>query len=319
MTQVSKLRVVEINNASGAYLGNTPENRGTLVRSSSALVGHPRELDDYHLCGLYSKAGVPHHIVPITLEDPLPPATVPYVRQSQLISQAVCSGLKKQEAVLVIGGTCVSAPGTAGGMRLAFGEDAKLGIIWLDAHGDMNIPETSPSGMLGGMPFATIMGLCLEDWRHSCGLIPPIAPSEAILSDARSFDPPEAENLAKIDLQVIKTKEFANTTFWQQQVQQLADRVDALYLHIDADIVDAQYLPSVNTPEPDGPDIWLLMENIQSVMATGKVALVNVASVFFDRESARKEKHRGTETAILSGIRMIGTILENWQQQTTPS
>jgi len=318
MSKLSGLRVIELLNASGVYLGTTPETRDKVVRSSLGVVPRPRELDDYHLCGVYHKAGVEVELEELLLDESITAKDTAYLELTRLVSDRVCQGLRDGKAVFVTGGTCVQAPGVAGGIRRAFGSTAKTGIIWLDAHGDLNIPATSPSGMLGGMPFATILGYGLSEWRQSCGLDPAFEDRYALLSDARSFDATEMDNIRDRELTIVGTSAFNDTDSWRLIASRLAEQVDTLYLHIDADIVDSLYLPSVNTPEPDGPDIWTLMENIRIVMETGKVSVASLASVYFDAQGRGKERNAENQTAILSGIRMIASIISNWQSWVKP-
>ena len=315
MKDLNALKVVEILNASRVYLGTDAENRGVEVECTLHKIKSPRELDDYHLSGVYAKAGVPYEIDGIGLDEELAENdTKAYQFYTKQISDSVYEGIVSGKGVFVTGGTCLHAPGVAGGIRRAFGKDARLGVIWLDAHGDINVPETSPSGMLGGMPFSVMLGYCMKEWCEICGLEPSFDDWLAILCDARSFDKEEANNLKRMNLKMMNTAEFMDENNWRARVLELAGQVDALYLHIDADIVDSKYVPDHFTPEPNGPDIWTLLRNIRIVMETGMVPVVTLASVYFDAKAHGKERHAGPETSILTGIRMIGTILGSWKR-----
>ena len=128
---------------------------------------------------------------------------------------------------------------------------------------------------------------------------------------------------------------FNDEANWRAQVKDIADKVDVLYLHIDADVLDNAFLPNVNTPEPNGPDIWTVMRNVKIVMDTDKVAMVKLASIFFGRsyatnkarletvqgfkfpdvpsETPEQATNRASQIAILSGMRMISTVFGNWE------
>ncbi|MCL2565729.1 MAG: arginase family protein [Defluviitaleaceae bacterium] len=319
MDPLNSLKVIEIMHASKVYLGTDEKTRGLEVLCKMHSIDRPRELDDYHLSGVYNKAGVPVQIDEIGFNaETVPIGNKAYQAYTKQISDSVYEGITKDKGVFVTGGTCLHAPGVAGGIRRAFSETAKLGVIWLDAHGDINIPETSPSGMVGGMPFAVMLGYCMQDWCNICGLNPPFDDRFALLCDARSFDKEEADNLRNMSLKVLNTDEFLDEFNWAKKVNALAKEVDALYLHIDADIVDSKYVPDHNTPEPNGPDIWSLLRNIRIVMETGKVPVVTLASIYFDADSLGKERSIGPETSILTGIRMIAAILENWKNKPNP-
>ena len=318
MKPLSALKVIEILNASRVYLGIDDHNRGIPVECSLHKIKRPRELDDYHLSGVYGKVSVPFEIDEISFgEENIADDNNAYQLYTKQVSDSVYEGIMSGKGVFVTGGTCLHAPGVAGGIRRAFGKDARLGVIWLDAHGDINVPETSPSGMLGGMPFSVMLGYCMEDWSKICGLEPAFDDRLAILADARSFDKEEAENLQRMNLKIMNTDEFLDEDKWRARVLELAGKVDALYLHIDADIVDSKYVPDHNTPEPNGPDIWTLLRNIKIVIETDMVPVVTLASVYFDAGALGKERSVGPETSILTGIRMIGTILDSWKKMPT--
>ena len=90
-----------------------------------------------------------------------------------------------------------------------------------------------------------------------------------------------------------------------QAVTELSDRVDMIYLHIDADILDARFVPNHATKEPDGPDMIQALEAIGTVMATGKVVALAIVSVYFGGES---------RVDVASGIEMVRGALSLWQR-----
>ena len=87
-------------------------------------------------------------------------------------------------------GECTLVPPVLAAVRE---EHPGVGLIWIDAHGDLNTPATSPSGFLGGMPFAELLGWCFDDWRLAAGLDPPLREERAVLVDGRDLDPGERE------------------------------------------------------------------------------------------------------------------------------
>ena len=75
-----------------------------------------------------------------------------------------------------------------------------VALIWIDAHGDLNTPETTPSGFFGGMPFAQLLGWCFDDWRCLAGLDPPLPEERAVLVGGRDLDPGERDNVDRSNL-----------------------------------------------------------------------------------------------------------------------
>ena len=68
-----------------------------------------------------------------------------------------------------------------------------VALVWIDAHGDLNTPATTPSDFLGGMPFAQLLGWCFDDWRRQAGLEPPFPEDRAVLVGGRDLDPGRAQ------------------------------------------------------------------------------------------------------------------------------
>ena len=104
-------------------------------------------------------------------------------------SAAVRSVLARDGAfALVLEGNCTHALGPMGGIAAT---GAMPGVIWFDAHGDMNTMATTTSGMWGGMPYAVALGWDLDDWREAAGLREPVRPEAAALVGASDLDPAE--------------------------------------------------------------------------------------------------------------------------------
>src|SRR5215471_2893834 len=110
-------------------------------------------------------------------------------RSSTAVSEALTH---KDSLVLVLEGDCTHAVGAIGGLAKA---KASPGVIWFDAHGDMNTWETTTSGFLGGLPYAVALGWDLDDWRLAAGLEQPVRPEAAALIGASDLDPRSEEAL----------------------------------------------------------------------------------------------------------------------------
>mgnify|MGYP002584475639 CR=1 FL=1 len=280
-----------------------------------------RELYDYRLCGVYHTANVPFELSTIKYPyDKYPEGTDPtiYKTFSRLISKEVEDGIKSGKCVAVVGGNCAHAVPISGGIQRALGEDAKVGLIWLDGHGDMNTPETTFSGILGGQPLATCCGLCHSDWAQDCGLIKPYDTENIILSDDRDPSPDtsrEVINIKKTNMVRLSTVEFCNSETWKKSVDDLAARVDAIYFHIDGDILDASFVPSHASRISHGPSLKKLLENIKTVMDTGKVLVFAAVSFYFDYGPLDEDVVRlDQDITTLNGMRTVGTCFANWEK-----
>ena len=266
-----------------------------------------RELDDYKICGVYRTAGVPFDITQITSTD----KKKPHEEQMRSISKLAEEGIREGKCVVMTGGGCSHAIGMVGGLQQALGRDKKIGFIWLDAHGDINTPESTESGLLGGTPLAVIAGLChgeaFESWMKAAGIDYPLKHSDIIMSDGRSLDPKEAEVLKSTEIVYLDTAAFNNVNRWKEVVNSLADRVDVIYLHIDGDILDGRYTPGQYTAESGGPDVETVMNNIKTVMDTNKVIAFSLVSIFHENDNPCKD------LCTLNGMRLIGAGFENWK------
>ena len=137
------------------------------------------------------------------------------------------------ERPLVLGGCCCAHVGAVTGLAARAG---RLGVVWLDAHGDLNTPETSPSGNLWGMPFRML----LDD-----GVV---AADDVALVGARNLDPGELE--------------FVEEHGIDDSVDRALEGVDRVYLALDVDVLDPSEI-DVLIPEPDG----LTLEQAEAVVA----------------------------------------------------
>ena len=129
------------------------------------------------------------------------------------------------ERPLVLGGCCCAHVGAVRGLA---GRVDRLAVVWIDAHGDLNTPETSPSGNLWGMP----LRMLLDD-----GVV---TPEDVALVGARSLDPPE--------------QDYLDETGIDASLDRALEGVDAVYVALDLDVLDPAAV-EVFVPEPDGASI----------------------------------------------------------------
>jgi len=171
---------------------------------------------------------------------------------------------------LVLAGNCNSCLGTLAGM-LDPGDDP--GIVWLDAHGDFNTPETTISGALEGMSLAIATGHCHPE------LMPrPVPEDTVILAATRSLDPLEEVRLRQSRIKL------ASLDALPAEVDRVATRVSTIYLHLDLDVLDPAISPGVNFSEPGGISPAQLFGAVKYVMSTGKVGAVAIANFNPDRD-----------------------------------
>jgi arginase len=158
---------------------------------------------------------------------------------------------------LIFASDCTIALGAVGGLL----DDEGLGVVWLDAHGDFNTPDTSPSGFVGGMPLAMLAGRGDQQYMQGVGL-PPLDEGDFILTDARDLDPGEAITLKNSRVRHLRHLRDLLTA-------PLPDK--PLYLHVDLDVIDPADMPAMGYPTPGGPALAEVAEVVRRVAREGRV------------------------------------------------
>jgi arginase len=200
-------------------------------------------------------------------------------RHGAKIADAVATAVAADTRPMLAGGTCSHLPGMLAGLQRAYGPTSRIGLVWFDAHGDFNTPKTTRSGMLGGMPVAVAAGLCHPTWREGAGMAAPLPTDRIAFVDVRNLDPDEAILIGATDAAVAQLLPGKSGPTAEDAIADLAARVDHLYLHVDADVLDRRFQPNHPTAEPDGPDLERTLAAIRAAMATGMVRAYGVVSV----------------------------------------
>ncbi len=193
-------------------------------------------------------------------------------------SDAVSAALRqKDDLVLVLEGDCTHAVGAIGGLSQAKGSP---GVVWFDAHGDLNTMETTTSGYLGGMPYAVALGWDLEDWRLAARLEQPVRPEAAALIGASDLDPPEVEALQRHPILYIDAVEMMQpgaAERVQAALKPRAGEAKAWYLHVDLDVAGPEEVPGGLTPAPHWPPRQHIIEAARAAAQTVPVKVASIA------------------------------------------
>ena len=179
----------------------------------------------------------------------------------------IANTIRNQQFALALESDCTGCIGALAGVQQSGAQ--RVGMVWYDAHADFNTPETSLSGMLGGMPVACAAGLCLTNLRTASGLAQPIKPSDVVMVGLRDVDPLEMALLKEHKVEQIAS----DPAKVKEAVERLAQRVDAIYLHIDWDVLDPQDIPTAGLPVPNGPRLPELASLVHAAMHPKVVAL----------------------------------------------
>lgn len=281
---------------------------GVRYRGSRLAQRDERSLDAYAAANVYASAGAPVTVVEPRWNE-AQRATLEPDNLGSLggeIAAAVAPGVKAGHAVLMTGGDCSHITGVLGGLQDVYGAAARIGLVWFDAHGDFNTPKTTISGMLGGMPVAVCAGLAYPQWRIRSHIVAPLPTERIVMVDVRNLDPQEEQLIRATDVVIAAPANSFPGAPLAPAIAQLAERCDLIYLHIDSDILDERYVPNHGTREPNGPDMAQVLAAVDTVMATGKVAVYAVVSVYGEGE--------GSARSVASGIELIEGGLRTWQR-----
>ncbi|MEQ8486837.1 MAG: arginase family protein [Pseudomonadales bacterium] len=174
---------------------------------------------------------------------------------------------------------CSSLLGMLGGLRHATATPRRVGLVWIDAHGDYNTPETTLSGMLGGMPVAIAAGDALQRMREQARLDQPIAKADIVMVGVRDTDPLEQQ---RIDADGIAQLSVADVRSlgegFHAALAELTARTDVVYVHVDLDVLDPSVIPGHPLTVPDGPTGAELGAAIEAMFRYPKTEALGLAS-----------------------------------------
>lgn len=230
----------------------------------------------------FARAGAPAGVVAKPALTPGEESDDPVTNLGRInakIAAEVTAALRAETAPLLLGGTCCHLVGMIAGLQHVYGPDARIGLLWLDAHGDFNTPRTSHSQMLGGMPVATSAGLCLPAWRAVAGQRAPLPTDRIVMVDVRNLDPEEEALIRATDVTVARFGPGFDTAPVDAAIDALSADCDHLYVHVDADILDGSLQPNHPTVEPNGPDVATVSRVLARAFGAGKARAFGVVSV----------------------------------------
>jgi arginase len=207
-----------------------------------------------------------------------------------LVARRVAEAVKKEVTPLVLGGDHSVALGTLGGLASVRGTGA---VLWFDAHGDLNTPESSPSGNVHGMPLAAALGLADHEFESDAWKLPAVDPERVALVGVRSLDEGERALVKELGVYVATMTDLDRRGV-EAVVREALERVEGasfVHLSLDMDVVDPEVAPGVGTPIRGGlsyREAHLAMELVAEADILTSVEVVEVNPIL-DRESATAE------------------------------
>jgi arginase len=214
-------------------------------------------------------------------------------RASRLVCNKVERIVGKGHFPLVLGGDHSISVGTVSAISMAARrEGKKVGLLWVDAHGDINTPETSPSGNIHGMPVAALLGEGPEELISIGGAGPKVDPRNVAMVAIRSLDEGEKVRLKRHGVEVHTMSEVDRIGIdkvMKEALARVTDGTDRVHVSFDLDAVDPTVAPGVGTPVKGGLDYreaHFLMEMLSDSGAMTSLEVVEANPILDDRNSS---------------------------------
>jgi len=201
-----------------------------------------------------------------------------FLQGTRNIKDMLSHGLDKSKLTFCLGGECAFIIGTLASLRTV--HPGRPGMVWMDAHGDFNTPETSPSGFIGGMPLALACGRGPKLSPEIEAYRPLLDAEHVVHIGSRSLDPGEDKALlssVKVfpaeDVKMYGARDVA-----RQAARLLDDSSDWIVAHLDVDVFDPSIMPGVNFPEPGGLASHDVLEIFRALQSTGKLKVADLTA-----------------------------------------
>jgi len=201
-----------------------------------------------------------------------------FLEGTRRVREKLIQGADPSKLTFLLGGECAFIVGSLAALKTKL--KVRPGVVWMDAHGDFNTPETSPSGFIGGMALALACG-------RGPRLSPEIEASRPLLNEkqvvhvgSRSLDPEESESVMS-SLKVFSAKDVKKNGarhVAREIADYLASSCDWIVFHLDADVLDPSVMPAADFPEPGGLTGSEVVEIVRSLRETGKLKVVDMTA-----------------------------------------
>ena len=203
------------------------------------------------------------------------------------VARLVALALEQDALPLVLGGDHSVALGTLGGLSRARGTG---GVLWIDAHSDLNTPDSTPSGNVHGMPLAAVIGLADSRFDSEHWTLPAVTPDRVALVGLRSIDPREADRIRELGIKAYTMSDVDRLGMERCIRESLTHIAGPGFVHVslDMDALDPEVAPGVGTPVRGGlsyREAHLALELVAESGLVGSFEVVEVNPIL-DRENA---------------------------------
>jgi arginase len=210
-----------------------------------------------------------------------------YVPQIQAtcerLGDMVTQALERGQAPLVVGGDHSAAIGSvAGASRFYRGRGEKIGLVWIDAHADMNTPETSPTGNVHGMPLACVVGMGPPGLAELFGFAPKVDPPNVAIVGLRDVDATEKPHVRASGVKVFTMRDIDERgmkAVVQDAIHIASQGTAGFHLSLDMDFIDPQWAPGVGTPVRGGGTYREAHLAMELICDSGRMVSMEVVEV----------------------------------------
>ncbi|MBN1813960.1 MAG: arginase family protein [Anaerolineae bacterium] len=192
------------------------------------------------------------------------------------LAVAVRSAIDRKAFPIVLAGNCNSCVGTVAGL-----DPSELGIVWLDAHGDFNTPETTESGFLDGMGLAMVTGRCWKALLRTIPVFGAVADANVVHIGSRDLDAEEERMLKQSDIQLVSPNGMEASSIRsavKTALVELRKRVNRVYLHVDLDVLHIAGAEPNHLAVPGGLSVQLVEELIVTTRELFEVCALAITS-----------------------------------------
>ncbi len=220
----------------------------------------------------------------LATDGPCQARFLPEIAQScEHLARMVARALGAGQMPLVLGGDHSIAAGTVAGVSQHFrNKGTSIGLIWIDAHADMNTPDSSPSGNVHGMPLACCIGKGPEELVNLLGFAPKVNPANVALVGIRDVDQLERNSVRCTGVRAFTMRDIDERglrAVMDEAIEAASDGTAGFHLSLDMDFVDPEYAPGVGTPVRGGATYREAHLAMEMICDSGRMTSMEVVEV----------------------------------------
>ena len=241
----------------------------------------------------------------IVLDEPFPTEIGTAFSVCRALSLEVSGAISRGRFPIVLAGNCNTALGTTSGMG-----GGNRGLFWFDGHGDFNTPETTKSGYLDGMGLAMTTGLCFRNLAPSIPGYSPVPFQNAVHVGGGDIEEQEAELMKEKGVARIHTENVLHKGITDEMTDilpHMATCIDALYVHIDVDILDPVHFPSNQFPVKSGISSEDVKEGLSLIFHA-----LPVKSLCISSYDPSYDPQKNTLEAAMDFIKRVESLVATW-------